>query len=441
MQEFLQAIWFSIAGQTFTYGQVLGALALVLIAILAYWLLAVRALNVYAERVPESALQTDRIRKLLLTLMGLGLLVLLLIALRLDPALFSNENLTIRISTLLQAVMILFLARLLDWVISNVLIDRYYRQRDKPRGTHTRKYNEKSASRTVQFAVYIIAIILILRSFQIDYTLHDIPLGKEEVFSLKISNIFIAILIILIARLIVWAMTQIFLYTLYRNREIDEGAQYAINQILKYVIYTLAVIYAIQTIGVQSTLILGGLAALLVGIGLGLQQTFNDFFSGLILLLERSVKIGDVLEVDGMVGTVQSIGIRASIVETRDNLSVVVPNSKLVTQNVTNWSHNDDKVRFWITLGVAYGSETEMVKKLLIQVANENPYVIDYPAPFVRFIDFADSSLNFELHFYSRNYIVIEDVKSDLRFEIDRQFRKHGVHIPFPQRDVWMKTD
>ena len=121
-------------------------------------------------------------------------------------------------------------------------------------------------------------------------------------------------------------------------------------------------------------------------------------------------------------------------------MSVIVPNSKLVTNNVINWSHFDDKVRFKINVGVAYGSDTQKVKNLLIKVAIDNIYVLDSPPPIVRFVNFGDSSLDFELHFWSRNFLVIEDIKSDLRFSIDQAFRENDVQIPFPQRDVWLKN-
>jgi len=234
-------------------------------------------------------------------------------------------------------------------------------------------------------------------------------------------------------------LTQLVLYGYYRKKDINVGTQFAINQLLKYVIYVLAIIIAIENLGFHMTVIWGGLAALLVGIGLGLQQTFNDFFSGLILLFERSVEVGDVLEIEGLVGTVKRIGLRASLVETRENFSVIVPNSKLVTQNVINWSHFDNKVRFKISIGVAYGSDAEKVKKVLIETAKKNPYLIDYPPPFVRLTDFADSSMQFELHFWSRNFIIIEDVRSDLRFAINQAFNENGIHIPFPQRDIWIR--
>ena len=226
----------------------------------------------------------------------------------------------------------------------------------------------------------------------------------------------------------------------YKKKRINVGAQFAINQLLKYFLYVVAFLFALESLGVKLTVLWGGAAALLVGIGLGLQQVFNDFISGILLLFERTVEVGHVVQVDGLIGSVKKIGLRTSLVETRDNITVIVPNSKLTSENVVNWSHYDNKARFRIAIGVAYGSDTQLVKELLLKVAKENGYVLKHPASFVRFTDFGDSSLNFELHFWSHEFINIEDVKSDLRFEIDRVFREHKVEIPFPQRDVWFKN-
>ena len=194
-------------------------------------------------------------------------------------------------------------------------------------------------------------LFLVLQSFNLDYQLFP-----NEKYNIRISDIFEAILILLFARLIVWGITQVILSSYYKRRDIDSGAQYAVKQLLQYVIYVIAILLALSSLGVQMTVLWGGAAALLVGLGLGLQQTFNDFFSGIILLFERSVSVGDMVDIGGMIGTVKKIGIRASIVETRDSISVIVPNSKLVTDNVVNWSHYDAKVRFKINVGVAYGS-------------------------------------------------------------------------------------
>ena len=151
------------------------------------------------------------------------------------------------------------------------------------------------------------------------------------------------------------------------------------------------------------------------------------------------MEVGDVVEVGGLVGTVRRIGLRTSQVQTLDNLTVIVPNSKLVTNTVTNWSHTDYLARFSVKVGVAYGSDTEKVQALLLEVAKEHDKILNFPSPFVRFIDFGDSALSFELFFWSSELVPIENIKSDLRFGIDKKFREHTVEIPFPQRDIWIK--
>lgn len=370
-------------------------------------------------------------------------LLILLFSLPINFTLFNYKAVTITIAVLVEAFLILQIARLLDWLMSHVFIPKYYAQRDRAQAQQVNEeesseQNKTRAGRNVQYIFYILAILLILSRFELDASLWSTEYNGTT-FDFRLSNILHAILVILFARLIVWLFTQLILYGFYKRRSIDTGAQYAVNQLLSYVIYTIAFIIALQYLSINMTLIWGGAAALLVGVGLGLQQTFNDFFSGIILLFERTVKVGDVLKIDDEVGTVQNIGLRASTLLSRDNIAFVVPNSKIVNNNIVNWTHLDSKNRFEVEVGVAYGSDTKKVRKLLLKAARDNPYVIDYPAPFVRFNSFGDSALDFTLYVYSRNYLVIEDVKSDIRFEVDRLFRENEVEIPFPQRDVWMR--
>ncbi|MTB50746.1 mechanosensitive ion channel [Lewinella sp. W8] len=227
----------------------------------------------------------------------------------------------------------------------------------------------------------------------------------------------------------------------YNRRKLDRGQQYAINRLLNYFVYVFGVLLVLQIAGFDLVVLWTGAAALLVGIGIGLQQTFNDLICGIIILFERSVKVGDVVELQGhQVGTVRKIGARTSTVETRDDIIVFVPNSKLIGENVTNWSQVEKKARFHVAVGVAYGSDTKLVREILLDVAKEHPHALDFPKPVVRFLDFGDSALLFDLIFFSRNFVGIEDVKSDIRFAIDDAFRARGVEIPFPQRDVWIRS-
>ena len=226
----------------------------------------------------------------------------------------------------------------------------------------------------------------------------------------------------------------------FNRKNIEAGRQYAFQQFLVYTIYVVATLMVIEAIGIRLSVLWGGAAALLVGIGLGLQQTFNDLISGIILLIEGSIEVGDVIKVEGLVGTVRSINVRTSRVETRNNVSILVPNSKMVGENAVNWSHTREPTRFHIQVGVAYSSDVKLVTSLLLQAANVHSAVLRTPAPKVQFTDFGNSSLDFLLLFYSREYLRIEFVKSDIRYKIIELFRENNVEIPFPQRDLWLKN-
>jgi small-conductance mechanosensitive channel len=196
----------------------------------------------------------------------------------------------------------------------------------------------------------------------------------------------------------------------------------------------------VENMGIDLTVLWGGLAALLVGIGLGMQDVFKDFISGIILLSERSVEVNDIVNVNGKIGRIKKIGLRTSLMRGRDDTMLILPNSSLVSNNVMNWTHQNNKVRFSVSVGVAYGTNTDLVKSLLLAVAVDNNKVLTYPAPFIRFTDFGNSSLNFELFFWSEELMRIENIISDLRFAINDAFLKHQITIPFPQQDVWLRS-
>jgi small-conductance mechanosensitive channel len=195
----------------------------------------------------------------------------------------------------------------------------------------------------------------------------------------------------------------------------------------------------LDTFGISITVLIAGSAALLVGVGLGLQQTFNDFVSGIILLVEGTTKIGDVLEIDGDVVMIKNIGLRTSRGLNRDDIMVIIPNSQITTNKVINWSHQSKKTRFRINVGVAYGSDVEKVIKVLEASALEHPDVTDSNLIEARLVDFGNSSLDFQVLFFSKNVFRIEKVKSDIRKIINRKFIENGITIPFPQLDLHVK--
>lgn len=225
-----------------------------------------------------------------------------------------------------------------------------------------------------------------------------------------------------------------------KANDLDPGRSMAVYQIIKYFIIVIAIVISLDIIGVKITILLAGSAALLVGIGLGVQQLFNDLVSGIVLLVEGTVSIEDIVELDGIVGKIEKINLRTSQLLTRDAISILVPNSKLVGDNVINWSHNRQSTRFHVNIGVAYGSDVALVIKLIQEAAMEHPDVVSEPPPTVRMKDFGDSSLDFKVNFWSQKMWMIEDVKSEVRIAIEQKFRDNGVTIPFPQRDLHVKS-
>src|SRR6056297_2980475 len=267
----------------------------------------------------------------------------------------------------------------------------------------------------------------------LEYTIVD-----TEKITITVAGILLAFLIAVITKVVLWLIKRIFKRTI-KTKAIDRSKGYTAFQLIKYLLWVIAVFMILDTLGIRLTLLLAGSAALLVGIGLGLQQVFKDIVSGFFLLFEGNLKVGDVVELEGEVGIVKNIGFRTTKIENRDNIIMIIPNSRFIGENVINWSHIEQKTRFSVDVGVAYGSDVELVTKVLLECAYKHQEVTDYPKPFVRFLDFGNSSLDFQLYFWTDNAFRVENIKSDLRFAINNIFKKNGITIPFPQRDVHIK--
>jgi len=232
-----------------------------------------------------------------------------------------------------------------------------------------------------------------------------------------------------------------FLRRYFKRKKYEASRVNGIYQIVRYFVSIGFILAVIKFLGIDITWLIASSAALMVGIGLGLQNVFNDFISGVILLFEGTVDPKDIVSIGDMVGKVKKIGVRTSHIITQNNITILVPNHKLTDDNVINWSHMNEPPRFKVSVGVAYGSDTKLVKDILLDTANNHPEISKKYEPFVRFTNFGDSSLDFELFFWSDQVFLIEDVMSDLRFQIDEAFRENNVTIPFPQRDLHLKTD
>lgn len=222
---------------------------------------------------------------------------------------------------------------------------------------------------------------------------------------------------------------------------VDEGLRYAIRRIIYYVLMVLGMMAVLQTLGIQMGSLTVLVGALGVGIGFGLQNIVNNFVSGLILLFERPIKVGDWIDLEGTSGKVTDIGARSTKVVTADNITIILPNGDCLSQKLTNWSYNASGVRFRIPVSVAYGSNMDLVKQLLLELGSKHPKVLESPGPKVFFKEFGDSALNLELGIWIRvGSIGRQQLYSDINFAIDKAFRDHDIEIPFPQRDLHVRT-
>ena len=225
-----------------------------------------------------------------------------------------------------------------------------------------------------------------------------------------------------------------------RLRGTAQGVQFAVAKIVRYTVTAIGFIGAVNAMGFRLDALLAASAVVAVGIGFGLQNIAQNFISGLILLLEQPVRHGDFVRVGGTLGTVEDIGLRATHIITRDEVTIIVPNSALITGEVVNHSRPTTSLRIRVTVGVAYGSDVELAKKLLLDVARDNPAVLATPAPEVRLEDFGDSAMLMALFCWIENARDDLRISSSVRFGIEKAFREGGVNIPFPQREIRIKS-
>ncbi len=261
-----------------------------------------------------------------------------------------------------------------------------------------------------------------------------------ELGNLPISPAFLlkAAVYLFLLNLLARGSRQFLKKRVFSRTTIDEGQQYALSRGLGYTVFFGGLVVGLQAAGLDlsSLAIVGG--AIGIGIGFGLQTLAKDFVSGLILLIERGVKVGDRIEVSNLLGDVKRIGARTTWVQTNDNVVIIVPNSEL-TERVTNWSAHGRTARFSLEIGVAYASDPDRVREILVEIALANKNVLNEPAPDVIFVAFGDSALVFNLRIWTSQHLRTPQVlKSELFFAVFRRFREEGIEIPFPQRDVHM---
>lgn len=264
-----------------------------------------------------------------------------------------------------------------------------------------------------------------------------IRFGETEVTVLALAKIGFWIMAVLGANALLrhFAVRRVLLRTRF-----DPGLQFAIAKIFGYTFVALGFYVALIVNGVNLSSLAVVFGALGIGIGFGLQNIVANFVSGLVLLAERPVSIGDRIEVAGVAGNVTKINLRSTVVVTNDNITIIVPNSELTSNPITNWSYGDPKVRVRLPIGVAYGTDVEKLRLTLLGVAAANPQVLKTPEATVYFDSFGDSALNFELAVWTDTMSRSpRRFRSDLNFAIERTLREAGIEIPFPQRVVHLR--
>ena len=255
-----------------------------------------------------------------------------------------------------------------------------------------------------------------------------------------VTLIYLAVLTVLLfvatAKLKTWIVER-----LLASSRVDIGVRHAIGTIIRYFVVTIGLIIILQTAGIDVSTLTVLFGALGIGIGFGLQNVTNNFVSGLILLFERPIKVGDRIEVGNVHGDVVNISPRATTIVTNDNIAIIVPNAEFISSKVVNWSYTNRNVRFNFPVGVAYHSDPEQVRTILLDVARAHPGVLTDPGPSVLFHEFGDSALQFMLRVWTREFSTVPGVlRSELYFAISRAFKEHGIEIPFPQRDLHIKS-
>jgi len=218
--------------------------------------------------------------------------------------------------------------------------------------------------------------------------------------------------------------------------ESDKHKFISFFKFINYITYIIVFFVILGMTGINITPFLAASAALLVGLGLALQDLFQDIIGGIFIILDKSLLVGDVIEVEEKVGKVLEIKLRATRALTRDDKIIIIPNHKLIRNSIYNFTQNRKTTRESITIGVAYGSDTEKVNELLLESVKDHKGVLLKPKPFVTFEDFGDSALIFDLKFFVKDSFRVPTLASDIRFEIDKLFRQNNISIPFPQRDV-----
>ena len=269
-----------------------------------------------------------------------------------------------------------------------------------------------------------------------DYPL--VRLGQSQFTAFDIIKLLVLLGGVLLAE---YSLRRYFVTRVLKRTRLDPPLQFAVAKIGGYLFIALGFYISLQVVGINLTSLAVVAGAIGVAVGFGLQNVISNFVSGLIILAERPIALGDRIEIGGVAGQVRQIRLRSTTVVTNDNIAVIVPNSDLISHALTNWSYGDPRVRIRLAVGVAYGTDVEKLQRVLLEVAREHPQALREPAPSVFFHGFGESSLNFELAVWTREMTFQpRRFRSDLYFSMEKKLRENKIEIPFPQREVHLRT-
>jgi potassium efflux system protein len=276
-----------------------------------------------------------------------------------------------------------------------------------------------------------------------DYTLwtyHDTVDGKTVTHPLTVAGLSLALMVVAVTAVGVRNIGALLDIVLLQRLDVQPDATYAVKVMAQYALTAAGVVAAADILGIGWSDVQWLIAALGVGLGFGLQEIFANFISGLIVLAERPIRIGDVVTVGDVSGTVARIRARATAVVDFDNKEVIIPNKAFITERVVNWTLSNQTTRLLLKVGVAYGSDVALVQRVLLEAVGRNPGVLRHPGPSVFFVGFGDSSLDFEIRAFVGAFDQRLRVRHELLLAVDAVLREHGIEIPFPQRDVHIRS-
>lgn len=414
-KEWLSAPLFSIFENDFTFAQLIGIVVGLAVAVYFYRAVLRDWLPVATQRLNISQKELSELKRDLLIAFCLLLPAILIKTGNIPDEIKLSDVASVGLAEILFLVGFVQVARFADHFIGAVLPTFFVQNVEFSQRT-----------RLVRYMAWTIGGLYFVHRSGRDQVLFTIG-GK----GFQISNILAALLVFFSAQLALFLLRRFALNHLFQRENLDQGTQFSINRLFNYVVYVLAALLIFQSLGIEMTVVWGSMAAVLVGAGLGLREAVNDFISGVILLFEKTIRVGDFIEVQGQSGIVRRIGFRTSLVETRDHTTVVVPNSKLFSDKVINFQGENAEARFHLAIRVSFDTNIDTVRNLMLSVAREQSGVLQEPAPTIRLTGFFDHGMEVELLFFVRDFDAVDDVKSDLRERILGKMRELDIRVGY----------